>query len=245
MPQPRRIPATASRIRPPDPLAGNDERPIYPAQFEAAMAARPDPQERSLYRACRFPVLAARQPCMHRFAGSKLQTRSWATQKFSLADRHELLQPAKRVEHRHQPDQPQQRVTSATSTASMGMGFMSAWRGEDFQPTWYFRDATGATGGQGVFARVVPAGTRCLAFGPDGGFVLCWSELQLRKGSTASGVAVSAFRMRNDVGRSPNGTSSHRVAAGTHAREDPLPAGRSGASRKYHVGESLPPSMLT
>jgi len=120
-------------IRPPIRWRANDDGPITPAQFEAAMAARPDPSGKVFVSRCRFSPFSSTTTLYAPFAARKLQTRSWATQSSSLRTARVVYNPQKRVEHRHQPDQPQQRGHLRQRVPHRwGCVFMSAWTGEDF-----------------------------------------------------------------------------------------------------------------
>ncbi len=85
----------------PDPLASNDDGLFTPAQFEAAMAARPDPSGKIFVSRCRFAPFSSTTTLYAPFAGTQ------------TADATSSTRPT--------------RTTSSprpTSTASMAMRFM-------------------------------------------------------------------------------------------------------------------------
>jgi len=176
----------------PDPLAGNDDGLFTPAQFEAAMAARPDPSGKVFVSRCRFSPFSSTTTLYAPFAGTQTTDAIMGDTKFFFADGTSCYNPQNESNIVINPTNLNNVVTSANEYRIDGDAvYVSMDGGKTFTDV-VLPGRTGATGGQGVFARVGSCGDPVLAFGPDGALYYVGLNCNFRKGSTASGVAVSA-----------------------------------------------------
>ena len=77
----------------PDPLAGNDDGLFTPAQFEAAMAARPDPSGKIFVSRCRFAPFSSATALYAPFAGTQTADAIVGDTTFSFADGTKCFNP--------------------------------------------------------------------------------------------------------------------------------------------------------
>ena len=176
----------------PDPLASSDDGLFTPAQFEAAMAARPDPSGRFFVSRCRFAPFSSSTTLYAPFAGTQTADAIAGDTKFFFADGTSCYNPQNESNIVINPTNANNVVTSANEYRIDGDEvYVSMDEGKTFTDV-VLPGRTGATGGQGVFARLSSCGDPVLAFGPDGTLYYVGLNCNFRKGSTASGVAVSA-----------------------------------------------------
>src|SRR6266581_4024431 len=176
----------------PDPLASNDDGLFTPAQFEAAMAARPDPSGKIFVSRCRFAPFSSTTTLYAPFAGTQTADAIVGDTTFPLANNTKCYNPQNESNIVINPTNANNVVTSANEYRIHGDEvYVSMDGGKTFTDV-VLPGRTGATGGQGVFARVDSCGDPVLAFGPDGTLYYVGLNCNFRKGSTASGVAVSA-----------------------------------------------------
>jgi BNR repeat-like domain len=175
----------------PDPLAGDDDGLFTPAQFEAAMAARPDPSGKIFVSRCRFAPFSTTKTLYAPFAGTQTADAIVGDTTFPLANNTKCYNPQNESNIVINPTNLNNIVTSANEYRIDGDEvYWSKDGGKTFTDV-VLPGRTGATGGQGVFARVGSCGDPVLAFGPDGTLYYVGLNCNFRKGSTASGVAVS------------------------------------------------------
>src|SRR5260370_4566956 len=77
----------------PDPLASNDDGLFTPAQFEAAMAARPDPSGKIFVSRCRFAPFNGTTTLYAPFAGTQTADAIAGDTKLFFAARTRLYNP--------------------------------------------------------------------------------------------------------------------------------------------------------
>jgi len=175
----------------PDPLASNDDGLFTPAQFEAAVAARPDLSGKIFVSRCRFAPFSTSTTLYAPFAGTQTADAIVGDTTFPLANNTKCYNPQNESNIVINPTDLNNVVTSANEYRIDGDEvYVSKDGGKTFKDV-VLPGRTGATGGQGVFARVGSCGDPVLAFGPDGTLYYVGLNCNFRKGSTASGVAVS------------------------------------------------------
>src|SRR5260370_27607987 len=176
----------------PDPLASSDDGLFTPAQFEAAMAARPDPWGRFFVSGCLFATFSSSTTLYAPFAGTQTADAIAGDTKFFFADGTSCYNPQNESNIVINPTNASNVVTSANEYRIDGDEvYVSMDEGKTFTDV-VLPGRTGATGGEGVFSRLSSCGDPVLAFGPDGTLYYVGLNCNFRKGSTASGVAVSA-----------------------------------------------------
>src|SRR5919108_278393 len=126
----------------PNPLVGGDDGLRTTADFEAALASRPDANGKVFVSRCRFAPFSDSTNLYTPFAGTQTSDAIVGDTQFPFAD---VALPGR----------------------------------------------TGATGGQGVFARLGSCGDPVLAFGPDGTLYCAGLGCNFRAHSTASALSVS------------------------------------------------------
>ena len=176
----------------PDPLAGGDEGLRTPADFEAALASRPDANAKVFVSRCRFAPFSNSTNLYTSFAGTQTSDAIVGDTQFFFADGTHCFNPQNESNIVVNPNDPKNVVTSANEYRFDGdSAYVSKDGGKTFTDV-VLPGLTGSTGGQGVFARLGSCGDPVLAFGPDGTLYYVGLNCNFRKGSTASGVAVSA-----------------------------------------------------
>ncbi len=185
----------------PDPLASNDDGLFTPAQFEAAMAARPDPSGKIFVSRCRFAPFSSTTTLYAPFSGTQTADAIVGDTTFFFADGTKCYNPQNESNIVVNPTNPSNVVTSANEyrfNLEADEVYVSKDGGKTFTDV-VLPGRTGATGGQGVFARVGSCGDPVLAFGPDGTLYLPKGQHRQRRGRER------LARWGNDVGRAQNG----------------------------------------
>jgi hypothetical protein len=173
--------------------ANSDDSLFYPNQYEAAVAARPDPNSRVFFSLCRrapFTSTTLYAP----LSGGNVDAVVGDTT-FVLVDGTQCYNPQNEQNIVLNPTNSQNIATSANDYryGFQTQVYVSTDGGNTFAdmilPGW---DA--ATGGQGVFTHVAAGGDPVLAFGRDGTLYYCGLVYDFLANRTLSGVAVASSR---------------------------------------------------
>jgi hypothetical protein len=175
----------------PDPLASNDDGLRTPADFEAALASRPNANDEVFVSRCRFAPFSTSLNVYSSFAGTNQADAIVGDTTFPLANNTICYNPQNESNIVVNPKNPLNVVTSANEYRIDGDEVYVSMDGGKTFTNVVLPGRTAFTGGQGVFARVGSCGDPVLAFGPDGTLYYSGLNCNFRKGSTASGVAVS------------------------------------------------------
>src|SRR6266571_4139678 len=153
---------------------------------------RPRPSGKIFVSRCRFAPFISTTTLYAPFAGTQTADAIVGDTTFPLANNTKCYNPQNESNIVINPTNANNVVTSANEYRIDGDEvYVSMDGGKTFADV-VLPGRTGATGGQGVFARVGSCGDPVLAFGPDGTLYYVGLNCNFRKGSTASGVAVSA-----------------------------------------------------
>lgn len=176
----------------PDALTGNDDDGLYtPLQFEAALASRPNANSQVFVSMCRFAPFSGAVNFYTSFAGSQTADAIVNDTTFSFADGTSCYNPQNESNIVINPKNQNNVVTSANEYRIDGDEvYVSMDGGKTFTDV-VLPGRTGATGGQGLFAKLGSCGDPSLAFGPDGTLYYAGLGCTFKKGSQASGLAVS------------------------------------------------------
>jgi BNR repeat-like domain len=175
----------------PDPLASNDDGLRTPADYEAALASRPNANDEIFVSRCRFAPFSTSVNVYSSFGGTKQADAIVGDTTFPLANNTICYNPQNESNIVVNPKNSQNVVTSANEYRIDGDEVYVSMNGGKTFTDVVLPGRTGFTGGQGVFARVGSCGDPALAFGPDGSLYYAGLNCNFRKGSTASGLAVS------------------------------------------------------
>src|SRR5215467_13823104 len=175
----------------PNPLVGGDDGLRTPLDFEAAMASRPDANAKVFVSRCRFAPFSSSTSLYTPFAGTQTSDAIVGDTQFFFADGTHCFNPQNEANIVVNPTNPSNVVTSANEYRFDGDSvFVSMDGGQTFTDV-VLPGRTGATGGQGVFARLSSCGDPVLAFGPDGTLYYAGLGCNFRAHSTASALSVS------------------------------------------------------
>src|SRR5258708_30965062 len=142
----------------PDPLASNDDGLFTPSQFEAAMAARPDPSGKVFVSRCRFAPFSSTTTLYAPFAGTQTADAIAGDTKFFFADGTSCYNPQNESNIVINPTNASNVVTSANEYRIDGDEvYVSMDEGKTFTDV-VLPGRTGATGGQRGFAPLSSCG---------------------------------------------------------------------------------------
>src|SRR5260370_42125228 len=137
----------------PDPLASSDDGLFTPAQFEAAMAARPDPSGRFFVSRCRFAPFSSSTTLYAPFAGTQTADAIAGDTKFFFADGTSCYNPQNESNIVINPTNASNVVTSANEYRIDGDEvYVSMDEGKTFTDV-VLPGRTGVTGAQEVVLR--------------------------------------------------------------------------------------------
>jgi len=175
----------------PDPLAGGDDGLRTPLDFEAALASRPDANAKVFVSRCRFAPFSNSTSLYTPFAGTQTSDAVVGDTQFFFADGTHCYNPQNESNIVVNPTNPSNVVTSANEYRFDGdSAYVSMDGGQTFTDV-VLPARTGATGGQGIFARLGSCGDPVLAFAPDGTLYYVGLGCNFRAHSQASAVSVS------------------------------------------------------
>lgn len=175
----------------PDPLAGHDDGLRTPADFEAALAARPSANSQVFVSRCRFAPFSTSVSLYTPFAGTQTADAIVGDTTFSFADGTTCFNPQNESNIVINPTNSNNVVTSANEYRIDGDEvYVSMDAGKSFVDV-VLPGRTGATGGKGVFARLGSCGDPVLAFASDGTLYYAGLACNFRAHSTASALSVS------------------------------------------------------
>lgn len=175
----------------PNPLVGGDDGLRTPLDFEAALASRPDPNGKVFVSRCRFAPFSTSTSLYTPFAGTQTSDAIVGDTQFFFADGTHCFNPQNESNIVVNPANPNNVVTSANEYRFDGdSAYVSMDGGQTFTDV-VLPGRTGATGGQGVFARLGSCGDPVLAFAPDGTLYYVGLGCNFRAHSTASALSVS------------------------------------------------------
>ena len=175
----------------PDPLAGPDDGLRAPADFEAAVAARPNADSQIFVSRCRFAPFSSSTTVYTTFVGTQTADAIVGDTTFSFADGTTCYNPQNESNIVINPTNPNNVVTSANEYRIDGDEvYVSTDGGQTFTDV-VLPGRTAATGGKGVFARLGSCGDPVLAFAPDGTLYYSGLACNFRAHSTASALSVS------------------------------------------------------
>jgi hypothetical protein len=176
----------------PDPLTGDSDDGLYtPTDFEAAVASRPNVNSQVFVSRCRFSPFSNTLNLYSPFNGTQTADAIVGDTTFSFADGTSCYNPQNESNIVINPKNPSNVVTSANEYRIDGDEVFVSLDGGKTYTNVVLPGRTAATGGQGVFSNVGSCGDPALAFAPDGTLYYAGLNCNFKKGSTASGLAVS------------------------------------------------------
>ncbi len=184
---------TGDHFRPssPTPLGVADDNLRTPADFEAAVAAHPNPAGQILVSRCRFAPFTGNLSLYSPFSGNVTDAIVSDTT-FPLAGGTHCYNPQNESNIVVNPTNANNVITSANEYRIDGAEVYVSMDGGTTWTNIVVSGRTAATGGQGLFARMSDCGDPVLAFAPDG--TVYYSGLVCNQNNIAlfSGVTVSA-----------------------------------------------------
>jgi hypothetical protein len=175
----------------PTPLGPPADNLRTPADYEAAVAAHPNPNGQVLVSRCRFTPFNG-NPGFYSAFSAGVSDAIVGDTTFSFADGSQCYNPQNESNIVVNPTNPNNIVTSANEYRIDGAEVYVSFDGGATSQNVVVPGRTGYTGGKGVFARLSDCGDPVLAFGPDG--TLYYAGLVCSQNLVAffSGITVSA-----------------------------------------------------